>query len=258
MNYVIVTEEKEAAVFTINREEAMNALNPEVLAGLEYALDTVNLEKTRCIIITGAGKKAFAAGADIGSMQNYTQEEGKAFSQYGSYVFRKIETFPIPVIAAVNGYALGGGCELAMACDIRIASENAVLGQPETGIGVIPGFGGTQRLSRLIPVGKAKELLYTCSKIGAREALEVGLVNAVYPRENLIEQAMKLAHRIGQNAPIAVRAAKRAVNEGLEQELETALKMESKRFSECFETEDQVRGMTAFLEKRKVDGFKNR
>ena len=258
MRYVIVTEEKGAALFTINREEAMNALNPEVLAGLEHALDAVNLEKTRCIIITGAGKKAFAAGADIGSMQNFTQEEGKAFSQYGSHVFRKIETFPIPVIAAVNGYALGGGCELAMACDIRIASENAVLGQPETGIGVIPGFGGTQRLSRLIPIGKAKELLYTCSKIGAREALEVGLVNAVYPRENLLEQAMKLAHRIGQNAPIAVRAAKRAVNEVLEQEIEAALKMESNRFSECFETEDQVQGMTAFLEKRKVDGFKNR
>ena len=128
MRYVIVTEEKGAALFTINREEAMNALNPEVLAGLEHALDAVNLEKTRCIIITGAGKKAFAAGADIGSMQNFTQEEGKAFSQYGSHVFRKIETFPIPVIAAVNGYALGGGCELAMACDIRIASENAVLG----------------------------------------------------------------------------------------------------------------------------------
>lgn len=258
MKYIIIENESEVTIITINREESMNALNPEVLSELEQAFGEIDLEKTRCIVLTGAGKKSFVAGADIGSMQNFTREEGRVFSQMGNRIFRMIETFPIPIIAAINGYALGGGCELAMACDIRIASENAVLGQPETGIGVTPGFGGTQRLARLIPTGKAKEMIYTCAKIGAREALDIGLINAVYPREHLLEQALKLAHRIGRNAPIAVRIVKKAINEGLERELDQALALESECFASCFETEDQVHGMTAFLEKRRVESFKNR
>lgn len=258
MKYVIVTKEREVTVITISRKEALNALNQEVIAELGRAFDAVDLNETRCVILTGAGEKAFAAGADIGAMQKLTKEEGKAFSEYGSTIFRKIETFPIPVIAAVNGYALGGGCELAAACDIRIASENAVLGQPEAGLGIIPGFGGTQRLARLIPIGKAKELLYSGSKIGAVKALEIGLVNAVYPCESLQEQARKLAHRIGCNAPLAVMALKKAVNEGMERKLKEALKLESAYFSECFETEEQMERMTAFLEKGNAGGFQNR
>ena len=258
MKYIITENENEVTIITINREEAMNALNVELLAELEQILGEIDLEEIRCVIITGAGKKSFAAGADIGSMQYFSKKEGEIFSRLGSRIFRMIETFPIPVIAAINGYALGGGCELAMACDIRIASENAVLGQPETGIGVTPGFGGTQRLARLIPVGKAKEMIYTCAKIGAREAMDIGLINNVYPRELLLEQALKLAHRIGRNAPIAVRTVKRTINEGLERDLDQALALESESFASCFETEDQIQGMTAFLEKKKVEMFQNR
>lgn len=258
MKYVILTEQEEVTLLTISRPEAMNALNLEVLFELDHAFDRINTDKTRCVVITGAGNKAFAAGADISIMQHFTKEESKTFSKYGNSVMRKIETFPVPVIAAVNGYALGGGCELALACDIRIASENAVLGLPETGIGVLPGFGGTQRLARLIPVGKAKELLYTASRLNAEKAKEIGLVNEVYPAEDLMEQVMELAHRIGCNAPIGVRATKKAINEGLEHEITEGLSLEANLFSDCFETEDQVMGMTAFLEKRPVEGFVNR
>lgn len=258
MKHVIITEQDEAMLLTINREESLNALNLEVLGELEKVFDSINTDKTRCVIITGAGKKAFAAGADISVMQYFTQKEGEAFSAYGNLVFRKIEMCPIPVIAAVNGYALGGGCELALACDIRIASENAVFGLPETGIGIMPGFGGTQRLAHLIPVGKAKELLYTGGRLKAQEAKEIGLINSVYKFEELLEQALKLAHRIGRNAPIGVRAAKKAVNEGLQGDIKEAFSMESELFGKCFETEDQIVGMTAFLEKRKVKNFQNR
>lgn len=258
MKYIVLTEQEEVTLLTISRPEALNALNLEVLFELDHAFDRIDTDKTRCVVITGAGSKAFVAGADISIMQHFTKEEGKTFSKYGNSVMRKIETFPVPVIAAVNGYALGGGCELALACDIRIASERAVLGLPETGIGVLPGFGGTQRLARLIPVGKAKELLYTASRLKAEKAKEIGLVNEVYPAEELMERVMELAHRIGGNAPIGVRAAKKAINEGLEHEIAEGVSLEANLFADCFETEDQVRGMTAFLEKRPVEGFLNR
>lgn len=246
-------------LITINRPEALNALNGAVLAELNKVLDSVDLETTRCLVITGAGEKAFVAGADVAEMCAMTEDEAKAFSQTGNALFSKIETFPIPVIAAINGYALGGGNELALSCDIRICSENALFGQPEAGLGITPGFGGTQRLSRVIgSLSKVKELLFTCKNIKPEEALQIGLVSAVYPQESLLTEALKMADRIAGNAPIAVRHIKRAVNEGLDMPIETAIQHEVNLFSDCFTTEDQKEGMQAFLEKRKEKTFKNR
>ena len=242
---------------TIDRPEALNALSIDVLSELEEAIDRIRIDETRCVIITGTGGKAFVAGADIASMYPLSKNQAKEWSLNGNRVFRKIETLPVPVIAAINGYALGGGCELAMACDIRIASETAVFSQPEVGLGVIAGFGGTQRLSRLIGAGKAKELLFTAAKINASEALALGLVNAVYPAEALMAEAFKLAEKIAANAPIAVRATKKAVNEGLRNDICTGIKIEAEQFGICFETEDQKNAMGAFLEKKKPDPFVN-
>ena len=245
-------------MLTIDREKALNALNSEVLADLDAALDAIDLDSTRCLIITGAGQKSFVAGADIGEMSTLTKAEGEAFGKKGNDVFRKIETLPIPVIAAVNGFALGGGCELSLSCDIRLAAENAVFAQPETGLGITPGFGGTQRLARTINVGKAKEMIYAGTKVKAPEALSLGLVNAVYPAEELMPAAMKLAERIAANAPIAVRACKKAVNDGLQVNMDEAIVIEEKLFGSCFETQDQKNGMTAFVEKRKPEPFVNK
>ncbi len=258
MEFVTYEQEGFTGILTINRPKALNALNSQVLKDIDAALDQVNLETTRCLIITGAGEKSFVAGADIGEMSTLTKEEGEAFGKAGNDVFRKIETFPIPVIAAVNGFALGGGNEIAMSCDIRICSENAVFGQPEVGLGITPGFGGTQRLARLIGPGKAKELIYTAFNMKADDAYRVGLVNAVYPQAELMDAAKKLAARISKNAPIAVRACKKAINEGLQVDMDQAVVVEEKLFGSCFETEDQKDGMTAFLNKTKVDGFKNK
>ena len=191
-------------------------------------------------------------------MYPLSKAEGEAWGKNGNDIFRKIETFPIPVIAAVNGFALGGGCEIAMSCDIRICSDNAVFGQPEVGLGIIPGFGGTQRLARLIGAGKAKEMIYACTNVKAEEAKAIGLVNAVYPPEELLAEAKKLAEKIAKNAPIAVRACKKAINDGLDVSMDDAIVIEEKLFGSCFETEDQREGMDAFLKKRKVEGFKNR
>ena len=191
-------------------------------------------------------------------MSTLTKAEGEAFGKKGNDVFRKIETLPIPVIAAVNGFALGGGCELSLSCDIRLAAENAVFAQPETGLGITPGFGGTQRLARTINVGKAKEMIYAGTKVKAPEALSLGLVNAVYPAEELMPAAMKLAERIAANAPIAVRACKKAVNDGLQVNMDEAIVIEEKLFGSCFETQDQKNGMTAFVEKRKPEPFVNK
>lgn len=258
MEFVTYEQEGFVGVVTINRPKALNALNSGVLEELEATFDQVDLETTRVIILTGAGTKSFVAGADIAEMSTLTKEEGEAFGKKGNDVFRKIETFPLPVIAAVNGFALGGGCEISMSCDIRICSENAVFGQPEVGLGITPGFGGTQRLARIIGVGKAKEMIYSASNIKAEEAYRIGLVNAVYPQEELMDMAKKLASKIARNAPIAVRACKSAMNEGLDIDMDKAIVVEEKAFGSCFETEDQVEGMKAFLEKRKVEGFKNR
>lgn len=258
MNFITYEQEGFVGVITINRPKALNALNSEVLKELNATLDAVDLENTRALVLTGAGEKSFVAGADIAEMSTLTKAEGEAFGKIGNDVFRKIETFPIPVIAAVNGFALGGGCEIAMSCDIRLCSDTAIFGQPEVGLGITPGFGGTQRLAHLIPVGKAKEIIYGAVNIKADEAYRLGLVNSVYPLEELLPAAKKLAAKIAKNAPIAVRACKQAINEGLDLDMDQAIVLEEKLFGSCFETEDQREGMQAFLEKRKVEGFKNR
>ena len=238
------------AVITINREKALNALNSEVLDDLDKVLDGIDLDTVRAAVLTGAGEKSFVAGADIGEMSTLTKAEGEAFGKKGNDIFRKIETCPIPFIAAINGFALGGGCEISMSCDIRIASENAVFGQPEVGLGITPGFGGTQRLARLVGPGMAKQLIYTARNIKADEALRIGLVNAVYPAEELLGEAEKLASVIAGSAPIAVRACKKAINEGLELPMDEAIVLEEKLFGSCFESEDQKEGMANFLRKK--------
>ena len=258
MSFVTTVQEGPVLTLTIDRPEALNALNGQVLEDLDAALDLVDLDAVRCLIFTGAGDRAFAAGADIAAMADMTEEEAAVFSRRGNEVFRRIETFPLPTIAAVNGYALGGGCELSMACDIRLCSENAVFGQPEVTLGITPGFGGTQRLMRLIGIGRAKELIFSARNVKAAEALSLGLVNAVYPPEELLSAATKLAQRIAKNAPIAVRACKAAMNEGIDLPMDEAVAAEVREFSGCFETEDQKRGMQGFLNKQKNIELENK
>ncbi len=248
--FIVYEQKDKIAVLTISREKALNALNSQVLDELNAAIDAIDLNTVRALVITGAGEKSFVAGADIGEMSTLTKAEGEAFGKKGNDVFRKIETLPIPVIAAVGGFALGGGCELAMSCDIRIAAETAVFGQPEVGLGITPGFGGTQRLARLVGPGMAKQMIYTARNIKADEALRIGLVNALYPQEELLAAAEKLASTIAANAPIAVRACKKAINDGLEANMDDALVIEEKLFGSCFESEDQKAGMGNFLKKK--------
>lgn len=263
MSFVNCEVKDKIAVITINRPEALNALNSQVLDDLNAAFDNIDVNVVRAVVLTGAGEKSFVAGADIGEMSTLTKAEGEAFGKKGNDVFRKIEEFPLPVIAAVNGFALGGGCEISMSCDIRICSENAMFGQPEVGLGITPGFGGTQRLARLIGAGMAKQLIYTARNIKADEAYRIGLVNAVYPQEELLAAAEKMASQIAANAPIAVRACKKAINDGLQTDIDAALVIEEKLFGSCFETEDQKEGMANFLRKKddpkkvKVVDFKN-
>ena len=260
MEYVLYEQKGAVGIVTINREKALNALNSTVLEELDQTFDAVNLDEVRCLILTGAGQKSFVAGADIGEMSTLTKAEGEAFGKKGNDVFRKIETFPIPVIAAINGFALGGGCEIAMSCDIRICSDNAVFGQPEVGLGITPGFGGTQRLARLVGAGMAKQMIYTARNIKADEAFRIGLVNAVYTQEELMGAAEKMAAGIAKNAPIAVRNCKKAINEGLDVDMDAALVIEEKLFGDCFETADQQYGMAFFLDKNKEkvkESFKN-
>lgn len=258
MEYMKLAVEGNVGVLTINRPAALNALNDQVIRELDEALDSLDLDTVRCLVVTGEGQKAFVAGADIGQMRGLTKEEGVAFGKLGNDVFRKLETLPIPTIAAVCGFALGGGCELAMSCDIRLCSDTAVFGQPEVGLGITPGFGGTQRMARLIGMGRAKELLYTARKVKAPEALAIGLVQGVYPVDTLMEEALKMASRIAGNAPIAVRATKKAVNDGLQVDMDRAVEIEEALFGSCFETEDQKNAMGAFVEKRKPEPFVNR
>ena len=258
MEYILYEQKGQYAIITINRERALNALNSTVLDELDKTLDSVDLDTVRCLILTGAGQKSFVAGADIGEMSTLTKAEGEAFGKKGNDVFRKLETFPIPVIAAINGFALGGGCEISMSCDIRICSDNAVFGQPEVGLGITPGFGGTQRLARLVGPGMAKQMIYTARNIKADEAYRIGLVNAVYPQEELMAAAEKMAAGIAKNAPIAVRNCKKAINEGLDADMDEAIVIEEKLFGDCFESYDQKEGMAAFLEKRKVEKFLNK
>ena len=254
MDFILYEVDGAVGTITINRPKALNALNSQVLDELNATLDAVDLDTVRCLILTGAGEKSFVAGADIGEMSTLTKAEGEAFGKKGNDVFLKLEHFPIPVIAAVNGFALGGGCEISMSCDIRICSENAVFGQPEAGLGITPGFGGTQRLARLVSPGMAKH-------IKADEAYRIGLVNAVYPLEELLPAAQKMAAGIAKQAPIAVRNCKKAINEGLQVSIDKAVEIEEKLFGDCFETEDQKAGMGNFLapkdQKVKVVPFKN-
>ena len=258
MGFVKYEQDGFVGVITINRPEALNALNADVVKDLDAVIDSIDLNTTRALVVTGAGEKSFVAGADIAAMSTMTVQEAREFSKAGNDVFRKLETLPIPSIAAVNGFALGGGNELAMSCDIRYCSENAMFGQPEVGLGITPGFGGTQRLARLIGTGKAKELVYSALNIKADEAYRIGLVNGVCTKEDLMPTVMKLAKKIASNAPIAVRLSKEALTDGYLSDMDHAISIEEKYFSECFETEDQKEGMKAFLEKRKVDGFKNK
>jgi enoyl-CoA hydratase len=252
MNNILIEKDKNIATVTINRPKSLNALNKETLEELlvcfqELAQDS----QTQAIIITGSGEKAFIAGADISYMQNLTAQEGRAFGKLGHLVMRTIENTPQPVIAAVNGFALGGGCELALSCDMRFASDNAKFGQPEVNLGVIPGFGGTQRLPRLIGKGLANELLFSGNIIDANEALRIGLVNRVYPAEELLDECIKLAGTICSKGPVAVRLCKEAVNNGVEMDLARACTYEADLFGLCFSGEEQKEGMAAFLEKRK-------
>lgn len=258
MEFIVYEQKDAVGIITISREKALNALNSAVLDELDKTLDAVNLDTVRCLILTGAGQKSFVAGADIGEMSSLTKAEGEAFGKKGNDVFRKLETFPLPVIAAINGFALGGGCEISMSCDIRICSDNAVFGQPEAGLGITPGFGGTQRLARLVGAGMAKQMIYTARNIKADEALRIGLVNAVYTQEELMPAAEKMAAGIAKNAPIAVRNCKKAINDGLDADMDKAIVIEEKLFGDCFESFDQKEGMTAFLEKRKVEQFLNK
>ena len=259
MTNILLEKKGLYAVATINRPKALNALNSEVLSDLDELVRTVSADADiRALVITGSGEKAFVAGADIGEMSTLTPAEGEAFGKHGNDVFRKLETLPIPTIAAVNGFALGGGCELSMSCDIRLCADTAVFGQPEAGLGITPGFGGTQRLARLVSPGMAKQLIYTAKNITADEAYRIGLVNAVYPLDELLPAAEKMAETIAKNAPIAVRACKKAINEGLEAKMDDAVVIEEKLFGSCFQTADQIEGMSAFLEKRKHEPYQNK
>ena len=263
MNNLLLEVEGPIAVLTINRPKALNALNSETLTELNEVLTEIEgRDDIKVVILTGAGEKSFVAGADISEMATKTCEEGKLFGNESNRVCWKIENFKRPVIAAINGFCLGGGCELAMSCDIRLASENATFGQPEVGLGITPGCGGTQRLARLVGAGKAKEMLYTArANYTAQDALNMGLVNYVYPLENLLDEAVKLAEEIAAQAPIAVSLVKEAVNVGMQTDLNSALKFEGNCFAQCFATEDQKYGMAYFLDKNRdkpAKEFKNK
>ena len=258
MSYVKFEQKGAVAVLTIDRQEALNALNTQVLCDLEAAIAQVEESKdVRAVVLTGAGR-SFVAGADIAEMKEFSSVDGKRFGVHGGGVFLRLENLAVPVIAAVNGFALGGGCELAMACDIRLASEKAKFGQPETGLGITPGFGGTQRLPRIVGVSKAMELILTAKTIGAAEAKEIGLVSEVYAPEELMDKAMELANAICANAPIAVAESKRCIRMGMQTDIATGSAFEAEAFGVTCGTEDKNEGMGAFLEKRKEKNFQNK
>ena len=241
------------ATITLNRPKALNALNLATLTELKDVVGKIAVDSAiKVVIITGSGNKSFVAGADIVEMSTKNPVEGRVWGQTGQDIFTAIENLPQPVIAAVNGFALGGGCELACACDIRYASENAKFGQPEVGLGITPGFGGTQRLPRTVGRGYAKELIYTAAMIDAQEALRIGLVNKVVPQAELMDTVMKLAKKIAKNAPVAVQLAKAAINRGINCDVVTGISYEAEVFGLCFATADQKEGMGAFIEKRKA------
>jgi len=255
-NYENILFEKEngIGIVTINRPKVLNALNAGTILELDRLFDEIARDDSiHAVIVTGSGEKAFVAGADIAEMASMSAIEGRNWGKLAQAVFNKLENLPQPVIAAVNGFALGGGCELAMACDIRIASEKAKFGQPEVSLGVIPGFAGTQRLPRLVGKGRAKELLFSGGMIDAAEAHRIGLANKVVTPEELIAAARDMAGIIMSRGPVAVRLCKAAVNEGLDMDLESGMAYEAEVFGLCFATADQKEGMSAFLGKRKAN-----
>ena len=258
MAFVDLEQRGSIGILTMNRPEALNALNDQVLRDLDAALDAVEAnDEILVVILTGAGR-SFVAGADIGQMKDFTSVQAKKFGAYGNSVFLKLENFPKPVIAAVNGFALGGGCELAMSCDIRLASEKAKFGQPEVGLGITPGFAGTQRLPRIVGVSKAMELILTAKVIKADEAKAIGLVSEVYPAEELMDKAMELANAICANAQIAVQESKRCIRMGMQTDIATGSAFEAEAFGVCCGTADKDEGMGAFLEKRAEKHFQNK
>ena len=243
----------QVALLTISAPQSLNALNSTILGEMNDYLDHFDASLHRCLVITGEGAKSFVAGADISEMATLDAAAGEAFGRLGASVFRKVETLACPVIAAVNGYALGGGCELALACDIRICSDNARFGQPEVGLGIIPGFSGTVRLARAVGMGMAKQLIFTGKPIRSDEALRIGLVNAVVPQAELLDRALELAAQIAAQAPLAVQAAKKCINSGWDLDADEAIAFENRAFGRCFATDDQKQGMRAFLEKQKYE-----
>lgn len=257
MEFLLFEQVGNVGVVTINRPKALNALNTAVYKELDELFSNIP-EDIYALVITGAGEKSFVAGADISEMKDKNVAEGKLFSNVSNRACRKIETFKYPVIAAVNGFALGGGTELALSCDIRICSENAKFGQPEVGLGITPGCGGTQRLPRLVGSAVAKELIYTGKIIKADEAYRIGLVNHVYPKDELMDEALKLAKTIAAQAPVAVSLCKELINDGLEVDIDTAINMEANSFAQCFATEDQKMAMTAFVDKTDKASFANK
>lgn len=258
MSFVTLEQKGAIGIITMNRPEALNALNDQVLRDLDAVLDQVeDNDEILVAIVTGAGR-SFVAGADIGQMSTLSAAQAKKFGAYGNGVFLKLENLTKPTIAAVNGFALGGGCELSMSCDIRIASEKAKFGQPEVGLGITPGFGGTQRLARIVGVSNAMELILTAKTISAAQAKEMGLVSQVCAPEELMDKAIELANAIAANAQVAVRQSKAAIRRGLQTDMYTGAAYETEAFGLCFSTEDQKDAMQAFVKKEKLTAFKNR
>ncbi len=255
-NSLLYHFEDTIGTLTINRQHVMNAMDLACLNRLSTLLDEIADSAIRCLVITGAGDRSFCAGADIKEMKDLSRAQGENLSRAGNRVMRKLELFQVPVIAAVNGYALGAGLELALASDIRLASETATFAMPESRLGIIPGYGGIQRMSRIIGQGRAREMVFTARRFDACEALKWGLVNAVYPSSDLMPQALRLAATIAANAPIAIMSAKKIMNESVGLELSAADQLEREAFGNCFGTWDQREAMQAFVEKRKPMAFK--
>lgn len=248
---IIFEHDETVGVLTINRPQRLNALNPQTMREIADCVAAIAEDhKTRCLVITGAGDKAFIAGADISAMVTMTAFDEKAFATYGLGVLRRFEGLPFPVIAAVNGYALGGGTELALACDLIFASDKAKFGLPEINLGIIPGFGGTQRLARRVGLGRAREMIYSGDMIDAETALRFGLVNRIYPSADLMSETMTFAKQLAAKAPLAIEQAKLTLNTGIDMDLDNACRFETQAVAMTFSTEDKKEGMTAFLEKR--------
>lgn len=251
---IIVEKNNSTLLVTINRERALNALNKETIAELQSAFDEYQSDSAiRCVIVTGAGSKSFVAGADIAELSELDQEGGETLSRNGLKLMQTIQDFPWPVIAAINGFALGGGCELALACDIRLASTKARLGQPEVSLGLIPGYGGTQRLARIVGRGKAMQLILSGATIRADEAYRIGLVDEICEPEELMDKAQAMADEIASKGPLAIKKAKECINGGLEMTLAEGCQLEMKKFGEVCGTSDKTEGTKAFMEKRKPD-----